>query len=170
MEGAGWSWRGLHLTQRSHFSIKLVQAGQALQGLKPAATEVGENMPRCRWSRMRWGQNEELGYPGSHSQYCSRWAGQHGTSRVTGKKAQSKRNLNFVLMVTTGRKNVLAETVNFLCWMKKTQNQNPKKTTPALLFLWTLRDCIYHLHPLVCIWGKVAAAQEQLSSAMRVTK
>lgn len=127
MEGAGWSWRGLHLTQRSHFSIKLVQAGQALQGLKPAAMEVGENMPRCRRSQMRRGQNEELGYPGSHSQYCSRWAGQHGTSGVTGKKAQSKRNLNFVLIVTTGRKNVLAETVNFLCWMKKSQNQNPKK-------------------------------------------
>ena len=34
---------------------------------------------------------------------------------VTGKKAQSKRNLNFVLMVTAGKMNRLAETVNFLC-------------------------------------------------------
>lgn len=31
------------------FFIRLVQVGQALHGLKPVATEVGENTPWCWW-------------------------------------------------------------------------------------------------------------------------
>lgn len=153
MEGVGWCWSGLYLTQRSHFSSRYYTRdkqhfkGLNLQPQRSWKTHLSVDGPR--WDRDRT-KNLDTLIPKVSILVAE-------LAKIKPVEWQEKKPK--ALMVTAARKNTLAETDNFT-----------PKNNRCLLFLWTLRDRIYQLHPLVCIWGKVATAQEQLSSAMTVTK
>lgn len=104
--------------------------------------------------------------PRSHSRCFSYGAGQHLNSEITGKKNTKPTELiNSVLMATAGRKCSLAETVNLvLNEINKNKSSPLSFEPPGLTFTQFLACC---LHPLSPVSGKVAAAPEQLSSAMR---